>query len=76
MWHDLINNAITPHRSNNYQPQSVTHLLASLRSLTDLCGIVYCQRTGSPNIFEDLRTVDCLITQVTTDFLSKSEQRC
>ena len=75
LWHDLINNTITPHKSNNYQPQSVNQLVASLRSLTNLCGIVYCQRTGSPNIFEDLRTLDCPIIQVTTDILSKSEQR-
>ena len=50
LWHDLINNAITPHTSNNYQPHSVNQLVGSLRSLTNLCGIVYCQRTGSPNI--------------------------
>ena len=75
LWHDLINNTITPHKSNNYQPQSVNQLVASLRSLPKLCGIVYCQRTGSPNIFENLRTLDCPIIQVTTDILSKSEQR-
>ena len=75
LWHDLINNTITPHKSNNYQPQSVNQLVASLKSLTNLFGIVYCQRTGSPNIFEDLRTLDCPIIQVTTDILSKSEQR-
>ena len=75
LWHDLINNTITPHKSNNYQPQSVNQLVASLRSLTNLCGIVDCQRTGSPNIFEDLRTLDCPIIQVTTDILRKSEQR-
>ena len=27
-------NYITPHQSNNYQPQTVTQLVASLRSLT------------------------------------------
>ena len=75
LWHDLVNNTITPHKSNNYQPQSVNQLVASLRSLTNLCGMVYCQRIGSPNIFEDLRTLDCPIIQVTTDTLSKSEQR-
>ena len=75
LWHDLINNTITSHKSKNYQPQSVNELVASLRSLTNLCGIVYCQCTGSPNIFEDLRTSDCPIIQVTTDMLSKSEQR-
>ena len=75
LWHDLINKTITPLKSNNYQPQSVNQLVASLRSLTNLCGIVYCQRTGSPNIFEDLRTLDCPLIQVTTDILSKSEQR-
>ena len=45
--HDLINNTIAPHKSNDYQPQSVNQLVASLRSLTNLCGIVYCQHTGS-----------------------------
>ena len=75
LWHDLINNTITPHKRHNYQPQSVNQLVASLRSLTNLCGIVYCQRTGSPNFFEDLRTLDSPIIQVTTDILSKSEQR-
>ena len=73
--HNLMNNTIIPHNSNNYQPQSVNQLVVSLRSLTKLCGIVYCQRTGSPNIYEDLRTLDCSIIQVTTDILSKSEQR-
>ena len=47
-WHGLINNTITPHKSNNYQPQRVNQLVASLRSLTILCEIVYCQRTGTP----------------------------
>ena len=75
MWHDLINNTITTHESNDYQSQSVNQLAASMRSLKNLCGIVYCQRIGSPNIFEDLRTLDCPIIQVTTDILSKSEQR-
>ena len=75
LWHDLINNTITHHKRNNYQPQSVNQLVTSLKSLTNLCGIVCCQRTGSPIIFEDLRILDCPIIQVTTDILSKSEQR-
>ena len=43
LWHDLITNTITPHKSNDYQPQSVTQLVTSLRSRRNLCGIVYCQ---------------------------------
>ena len=74
LWYDLITKTITPHKSNNYQPKSVNQLVASLRSLTNVCGIVYCQGTGSPDLFEDLRTLDCPIVQVTTDILSKSEQ--
>ena len=73
LWLHLINKTITPHRSNNYQPQSVTQLVASLRSLTNLCGMVYCQGTGSPNIFEDLRTLDCPIILDTTDIVRKLE---
>ena len=45
LWHDVITNTITHHRSNNYQPRSVTPLLASLRSLTNFCGLVQGHRT-------------------------------
>ena len=40
MWRDVITNTITPHISNIYEPQNVTQLVVSLRSLKNLCGIV------------------------------------
>ena len=30
IWHDVINNSITPHRSNNYQPSSIDQLIENL----------------------------------------------
>ena len=42
LWHYLINNGSTLHKSDNYQQISVNQLVASLRSLTNLCGIVNC----------------------------------
>ena len=41
LWHDLINKTITPHKSNKHQLQSVYQLVASLRSLTNFCGLVF-----------------------------------
>ena len=32
LWHDLINNTITPHKSNNYQPQSVQNCTEQKKS--------------------------------------------
>ena len=66
----------TPNTSYSYQLQSVTQHLASLRILTNLFGIVYCQRTESPSTSEDLRTLlDCPTMQITIDSSSKSEHR-
>ena len=56
LWHDTINNSLTPHSSNFYNPLSPQELVEALRALPcPVSAIVYCHRTNSPPIFDLLR---------------------
>ena len=56
IWHDVINNSLTPHSSNYHNPLSPQTLVHTLSTLPcDIVAIVYCQRTGSPDIFHLLQ---------------------
>ena len=70
-----MNNTNTPHITNNYKPRSVKQLLLSLRKLPNLYCIVYCQREGTDNIFDQLGTLDTTVFDITKDIISKSEQQ-
>ena len=65
LWHDLINNTISPHRSNGYKPCSTRELLNILTpNKNKISAIVYCRRFGTPDIFEELRKLDILVIRV------------
>ena len=56
IWHDVINNSLTPHSSdyhNPLSPQALVHALSALPC--DNVAIIYCQRIGSPDVFHLLR---------------------
>ena len=56
IWHDVINNSPTAHSSIFNSPLSPTALIQELRALPcDIAAIVYCQRKGSPDVFQFLR---------------------
>ena len=52
VWHDLINNCISSQKSNNYRPSSVQKLTSYLTNNNKFKALVYCQRTGTPDIFK------------------------
>ena len=55
LWHDVINNSITPHNSNNDHPLTIKQLLEVLKKYRHkLSAIVYNQRFGTPDLFETL----------------------
>ena len=65
IWHDVIKNSLTPHFSNFNNPLSPAALLQELRALPcDIAAINYCQRTGSPNVFQMLRRSFLVISPV------------
>ena len=71
IWHDVLNNSIFSHRTNNYTPGPLDELLANLKSKRrQISGIVYCRRTGTPDIFEDLRKTEIIVIKTTGIALS------
>ena len=57
LWHDLLNNIISSHLRNSAE------LLAYLvKARTNQC-LAYCRRTGTPDIFENLRKAGNLISR-------------
>ena len=75
IWHNVINNSLTPHSSNFNSPMSPTALIQELRALPcDIAAIVYCQRKGSPDVFQLLRQSFLVISPV-RHLLSQRKQQ-
>ena len=65
IWHDVTNNSLTPHTSNFNNPLSPPALIKELCDLPcDIATIVYCQRTGYPDVFQLLRQPFLVISPV------------
>ena len=65
IWHDLINNTLSSHRSNNYNACSVQQLMHILaRHRHRIAAIVYIQREKTPYVFRQLCSSGTLILPV------------
>ena len=65
IWHDVIKNSLTPHSSIFNNPLFPTALIQELRALPcDNAAVVYCQRKGSPDVFQLLRQSFLVISPV------------
>ena len=70
IWHDVINNSITNHRSNycsitnTYRPLSPDDLIATLKKLNirnQITAIVYTRRAGTPDLSRKLHETGILV---------------
>ena len=80
IWHDVLNNSISKHDSNNFRALSVLDLIITLKNLQDkLCALVYCQRNRTPYIFEELKVLqadhDINVFSIVKDFISVKKQK-
>ena len=76
IWHDMLNNSISSHRTNNYTPCPLDELLAYLQSKRrQISGIVYCRRTGTPDVFEDLRKTEIIVIKTTGSLISRRKRQ-
>ena len=76
IWHDVLNNSISSHRTNNYTPCPLDELLAYLQSKRrQISGIVYCRRTGTPDVFEDLRKTEIIVMKTTGSLVPRRKRR-
>ena len=75
IWHDVLNNSLSEHKSNNFRALSVSELLEILKSLENkLRALVYCHRIRTPNISDVLRTQNVFVFRIETDFFSTRKQ--
>ena len=75
LWHDVLNNTITKHRLNNKKAETVPNLIKTLRKHSwRIKAIIYCQREGTRNIFEDLRKLDILVIPAGKKLISRRKQ--
>ena len=75
VWHDVVNNTISSHRTNNYRPAGVEELTNYLKSKKQqILAIVYCRRERTPDLFSQLLGTEVLINPATKRLLSKSKQ--
>ena len=80
IWHDVLNNSISRHDSNNFRALSVADLIETLNLLQDkLCALVYCQRNRTPYIFEELKVLqtdhNIKVFSIVKDFISVKKQK-
>ena len=76
IWHDVINNSITPHRRNNrpLSPEQLIETLKKLNSNGQIKAIVYTRRVGTPDLSIDLRQTGILILEATKNPSSRRKQ--
>ena len=80
IWHDVLNNSISRHESNNFQALTVPELIDVLKGLQDkLSALVYCQRHRTPNIFDALNVLktehNIEVFNIVKDFISSKKQK-
>ena len=76
VWHDLINNSISSHKSIKYRLSSVQELTKYLTTDdNNFKALVYCQRTGTSDIFEELLSTGILVLLVTKHLISKRKRK-
>ena len=76
IWHDAINNSLTPHHNNNHSPLSASELIQELYAIENkIKAIIYCPKQGAPDIFEDLKQTSFVVVHVIKDLLSKRKAK-
>ena len=76
IWHDVINNSISPHRSNNYQPSSIDQLIENLLLFKDrIKEIVHCRRLGTGDIKRRLFGSQIIIIDAVRKLISHKKSK-
>ena len=76
IWHDVINNSLTKHKSNAYTGLEASQLATILLIYKErIAAIVYCQRSGAHQIFEALRSTTIVVIRVTKNLIWRRRQQ-
>ena len=76
IWHDVLNNSLSRHRSNNNKPLTPSQLIAVLEEYQErIEAIVYCPREGTPDIYDQLKRSTLVTIHIVKDLVSKRKQK-
>ena len=76
IWHDIINNTLTKHPSNNNRACRIDKLLSLIEQFKPrLAAIVYTARSSAPNILEQLRNSQVVTIDIRNSLLSTRKRR-
>ena len=80
IWHDVLNDSISKHESNNFRPLTVSQLVDILKPFENkLRALVYCHRFRTPNILLNLKeiekTTNIKVFSIVDDFISTRKQK-
>ena len=76
LWHDVVDNSLSRHRSINNKPLAPLQLIAVHENYQErIEAIVHCTREGTPDIYDQLKRSTLVIIHIVTDILSKRKQK-
>ena len=76
IWHDVVNNSLSRHRSNNNKPLTPSQLISVLESYQErIEPIVYCPREGTPDIYDQLKRSTLVTIHLVKDIVSRRKQK-
>ena len=76
IWHDVINNSLSAHKSNGNRPLTVQQLLNEIILIRHrIVAIVYVQRDGTPSVFRRLLAETGLLVLHIIDDIYSTQQR-
>ena len=76
IWHDVVNNSLSRHRSNNIKPLTPSQLKAVLEEYQErIEAIVYCPREGTPDIYGQLKRSTLVTIHIVKDIVSSRKQK-
>ena len=76
IWHDVVINSLSRHRSNNNKPLTPSQLIAVLEEYQELIGaIMYCPREGTPDNYNQLKRSTQVTIHLVKDIVSKRKQK-
>ena len=76
IWHDVVNNSLSRHRSNNNKPLSPSQLIEVLEKYQErIEALVYCPREGTPDIYNQLNRSTLNTIHLVKDIVSRRKPR-
>ena len=75
LWHDVVNNSISSHKSNYHCALSGSELTKQIMKLENCQGVVCCPRKSSPNIYPLLKKLKIPVLHVTRELMLQSKRQ-